>query len=291
MKIFLCLFLTISLFCYGNRHEFELLEEFSLQQLIRQRAPLKGIDRYAEWVPFSDNNVSLHDGRKMSASFIYPTGKKNEKYHDFIASQAPMQDNIHLFWQMIWEQEVTQVVMTTELYEEDGEELCATYWPKNLGEKLICENGIEVTFIEEKWLLAELQENIQIRKFQVNWKHQNRLVTHYWYHNWPDDAAPKVPRTMTCMIETVQRDKASSKTTVPILVHCAAGVGRTGVFIVLYHIAQRAKNDDFVIPLFELVANLRWQRQDMVGELAQYEFCLINSSSVPPLFRSAPSHE
>ncbi len=252
-------------------HEFALLEEFSVRQLSRLRPPMKGMDRYEEWVPFYENKVSLQDGTEMSASFIYPGSLRGENYQNFIASQSPMAENLHLFWQMVWEKRIDQIVMTTELYEDDGEELCSVYWPQQIGERIILKNGIEVTLMEEKWLLPELQENIQIRKFHVHYEHQDRFVTHYWYHHWPDGTAPNAFRTIFTMIEAVENDKVLSTT--PILAHCAAGVGRTGVFIALYHMMQRAEKGDISIPLFEFVANLRWQRPDMVGDLVQYAFC------------------
>lgn len=84
---------------------------------------------------------------------------------------------------------------------------------------------------------------------------------------------PSAYLTILTMINAVQKDRAQSDTNSPILAHCAAGVGRTGVFITFYHMQQRIENGDRIASLFEFVAKLRWQRPEMVYVLPQYEFC------------------
>ena len=237
--------------------EFTLLEAFSDRQMTRMRPFQEGIDRFPEWVPFRENRVQLEDGTEMSASFI-------EAGRDlFIACQAPMLENRHLFWQMVWEQGVDQIVMTTELQDVDGDELASPYWPEQQAERL--RNGIGIELVEEKWLFPENFEKIQIRTFQLRYNDQTRLVTHYWYRNWLDNCLPEM-HTLLAMVQTVHGDKKSDAR---ILAHCAAGVGRTGVFISLYHFLH---NKEPLAP-FELVARLRWQRPEMVGVLKQYAFC------------------
>lgn len=300
---FLFCYVAIGSFCYGNQdfisqfkdewklfvdtnnitqsdagdniyQEFALIEKFGFRQLARLRDPIKGVDRFEDWVPYKDNRITLSDGSEASASLVFPSIQKDIGYHSFIASQAPMKSNISNFWKLVWERGIEQIVMTTELYEDDGEELCVAYWPVQIDKNLICENGIEVSLIEKNWLLAEEEENIQIQRFNVSWRKQERIVTHYWYHNWPHDAAPREPESIIALIKTVQGDKVKLNAEVPILAHCAAGVGRTGVFIALYHLVQRAiVGSPYPLSLFDLVAHLRWQRRDMVGELSQYEFC------------------
>jgi protein tyrosine phosphatase len=162
--------------------EFSLLREFSVQQSIRQRPYIQTIDRHEDYRPYVENKITLLNGTEMSASLIQLTNLKKE-YHDFIAAQAPFQHNIPAFWQMILENQIDQIVMLTELFETENlsKELATSYWPQKIDEKMILENGLEITLIEESELLSELKEKIQIRKFSLQNQGKERLVTHYWY--------------------------------------------------------------------------------------------------------------
>lgn len=249
--------------------EFAFIEEFGTQQFPRRRPGIEGMDRDPRWTPYKENKVSLHNGSEMSASFIDLSSHPEQRYHNFIASQAPYTHNAHLFWQMIWEKKIDQIVMVTELREPKGE-LSAPYWPAD-EETVALPNSLKITLVDEQWLLPNLKENIQIRTFRLSRNGQERRVVHYWYHNWPDQSAPSQSKTILTLIERVKRDKAKSHS--PILVHCHGGVGRSGVFIALYHMLQRKEVGDEQMSLFECVAYMRWQRPKMVSKPSQYEFC------------------
>lgn len=251
------------------KKEFALIEEFGVRQFHRRRPGIKGMDRDERWVPFQDNKVTLSDGIEMSASHVRFA---KAGYHNFIASQAPYKHNIHLFWQMIWENQTNQIVQVTELAEPTGE-LSVPYWPEKIGETVTLETGLKITFAEERWLLPEIHEKIQIRTFHLFHKGERRVVTHYWYRNWPDRTAPGQSRTIATLIETVHQEKLQSGSQAPIAVHCHGGVGRTGVFITLYHWTQRNQFGETPVPFFDFVASLRWQRPKLLSNPAQYAFC------------------
>ena len=129
-------------------YEFGLLEEFSLRQIIRSRPFDPLMDRYDDGCPYHENKITLLDGTEMSASTV----RLHEdvfNYDKFIATQAPFQHNVHSFWKMIEENDIDQVVMLTELFEDPSFELCYAYWPKNKDEKLILKNGTEITLSDE----------------------------------------------------------------------------------------------------------------------------------------------
>lgn len=268
-----------------QEYEFSLIEEFSDQQCSRFRPYIETMDRHDDCRPYEDTQIVLSNGSEMSASFVRTSEQENQ-YQNFIASQAPLKQSIQLFWQMILEHNLDQVVMLTEFLDIDNkEELADLYWPTNVNETLILKNDISVTLLEEKNLLEELEEYIQIRRFKVKSKNEERVVTHYWYRNWLDNDVPRHLQTLLTLINAVESDKSSLASNSPILVHCSAGVGRTGVFIVLYHLLERIKFNDQKIDLFEYIAFLRWQRPYLVGILPQYKYCnqmneLFHSSSI-----------
>lgn len=248
--------------------ELALIEEFGNMQFPRRRNSIKGMDRDERWIPYNENRVTLRNGTEMSASHM----RFDAPYHSFIASQAPYKHNISLFWQMIWENQTNQIVQVTELQEPKGE-LSVPYWPEKKSEALSLDTGLKITMLDERWLLSDLHEKIQIRTFEIQKDGQKRVVTHYWYRNWPDNNPPGQMQTIAVLIDTVQREKVQSGSQAPILVHCHAGVGRTGVFIALYHLTQRSQMGEPSVKFFDLVASLRWQRPRMVGNPKQYAYC------------------
>lgn len=251
-------------------YEFALLDEFSVTQNIRHRPYMKFIDRNKYCLPFLENRITLNDGTEMSASAVMTSNG----YQHFIATQAPFKSNKHFFWQMVLENEIDQIVMVTEFTDIDtARALADPYWPQQLNEKIVLENGLEVTLLEERDLFSELDEYIQMRKFNLHSQEDDKIVTHYWYRNWIDGSAPKQSETILALINKVENDKVLLKSNAPILVHCSAGVGRTGVFLALYHLMQREKNNDQKINFFNFVAFLRWQRHYLVATPAQYKFC------------------
>jgi protein tyrosine phosphatase len=258
----------------GSEHyqdyEFSLLEEFSDQQAVRCRPYIETVDRHIDCRPYSDNKIDLFDGTEMSASLVPLPGT-----HHFVAAQAPLEHNIPMFWQMISESQMDQIVMLTELTEIKHPEkvLANSYLPQKVGEKIILENDIEITLLEETLLLSELEENIQIRKINLHHQGKDRVITHYWYRNWLDHSVPTQLETISTLINTVEGHKNSLGSNSPILVHCSGGVGRTGVFITLYHLMQRVKYNKEKISLFDFVAYLRWHRPYLIAQLGQYKFC------------------
>lgn len=94
-------------------------------------------------------------------------------------------------------------------------------------------------------------------------------VVHFYFKKWPDHGCPNDPMHLITFVRKVKAEKIPSYS--PIVVHCSAGVGRTGTFIGLDIIMQRLKNES-KINIYETVKKLRFQRMKMVQSLAQYTF-------------------
>ncbi len=254
--------------------EFSLIEEWGKEQFPRRRDSIPGMDdRDCRWVPFVENKVTLADGTEMSASFINFNWTSDDSYHNFIASQAPLQKNQHLFWKMIWEKGIEQTVMVTEMRDNEIRELCYPYFPESMGQKVQFDDGLQIECVEESRLMPTCKENVQIRLLKVSFEGQERILTHYWYRNWPDQTAPQQTNTLISLIQEVAKDKNAIDSQTPILVHCAGGVGRTGTLIASYHLAQRVEKGASIPRIFDLIAEMRWQRTKVVSRPDQYEFC------------------
>lgn len=252
-------------------YEFLLIKEYTRQQAYRQRAFNGFIDRHRKFQPYLENQVVLTTGTQMSASLIQLNNTESA-YQKFIASQAPLKESVELFWQMILEQEINQIVMLTEFQDFNHYELAFPYWPLQLFESINFGNEIQITCIEKYDFPNGLEEFIEIRKLEVNFKGQNFLIKHYWYRNWLDNSVPRQPKIVMNLINTIMTDKKTLDKNIPILVHCSAGVGRTGVFILLYNLIEMEEKNESA-NLFYLTGYLRWQRAFMLSSISQYKFC------------------
>eukprot|EP00096_Caligus_rogercresseyi_P003566 TRINITY_DN1678_c0_g1_i1.p1 TRINITY_DN1678_c0_g1~~TRINITY_DN1678_c0_g1_i1.p1 ORF type:complete len:202 (-),score=47.81 TRINITY_DN1678_c0_g1_i1:569-1174(-) len=176
---------------------------------------------------------------------------------------------------MIWEENVRVIVMLTNCVE--GGLKCSLYWPHLLGGSRRFFNNIQV-------LLYDVQEapDYTIRKFDVSKAEEERSssssreIVQIQYKAWPDRTAPRDPRDLLQLIQ-VTRALAnmynSNEGPGPILVHCSAGVGRSGTFIAVDQLTRMIDCDkNSKIDIFHIVYQLRRDRRHMVQTLPQYSY-------------------
>ncbi|KAM8738248.1 receptor-type tyrosine-protein phosphatase epsilon-like isoform 2-T2 [Acanthopagrus schlegelii] len=223
-------------------------------------------NRYPNILPYDHSRVVLShlDGHPCSdyinASYIDGFKEKNK----FIAAQGPKLETVADFWRMIWEQKTTTIVMLTNL-KERKEDKCFQYWP----EKGCWMYGNVRVAMEDFTVLVDYT----IRKFCVQYGSDGprapRLVTQLHFTSWPDFGVPFSPIGMLKFLKKVKAVNPSYAG--PIVVHCSAGVGRTGTFIVIdsmidmMHMEQR-------LDVFGFVSRIREQRCQLIQTDMQYSF-------------------
>ncbi|XP_066297896.1 receptor-type tyrosine-protein phosphatase S-like [Branchiostoma lanceolatum] len=197
------------------------------------------------------------DSDYIHASYIdgYNEDKK------FIAAQGPKPNTVHDFWRMMWETGSTAIVMVTNL-EEKGKTKCTKYWPDS-GEEVY--GQITVTLADTIPMVYYVT-----RVFLVSKKDEKqRKITQFQFLGWPDFGAPRNPAELLKFHQKVMTSITSRDR--PIVVHCSAGVGRTGTFItmdaMLAMMAEEGKVD-----VFGYVSKMRQSRSQMVQAEAQYVF-------------------
>uniref|UniRef100_A0A4W5PK21 Receptor-type tyrosine-protein phosphatase epsilon n=1 Tax=Hucho hucho TaxID=62062 RepID=A0A4W5PK21_9TELE len=196
----------------------------------------------------------------INASYIDGYKEKNK----FIAAQGPMHDTVADFWRMVWEQKTATIVMLTNL-KERKEDKCYQYWPD---QGCWMYGNVRVA-VEDFTVLVDYT----IRKFCVQYVSvlvcAPCLVTQLHFTNWPDFGVPFSPIGMLKFLKKVKTVNPSYAG--PIVVHCSAGVGRTGTFIVIdamidmMHVEQR-------LDVFGFVTRIREQRSQLVQTDMQYSF-------------------
>ncbi|XP_036608722.1 receptor-type tyrosine-protein phosphatase mu isoform X3 [Trichosurus vulpecula] len=237
-------------------------------------------NRYGNIIAYDHSRVRLQT-LEGDTNSDYINGNYIDGYHrpnHYIATQGPMQETIYDFWRMVWHENTASIIMVTNLVEV-GRVKCCKYWPDDTE----IYKDIKVTLIETE-LLAEYV----IRTFAVEKRgvHEIREIRQFHFTGWPDHG---VPYHATGLLGFVRQVKSKSPPNAgPLVVHCSAGAGRTGCFIVIDIMLDMAEREG-VVDIYNCVRELRSRRVNMVQTEEQYVFihdaileaCLCGDTSVP----------
>ena len=224
------------------------------------------------------NNISIDD--YINASYINgPFISKTDK-NMFIATQGPLKNTIYNFWEMIYNKKINLIIMLTKS-NEDGKNKSEIYWPENNNDLIINKNNnqINISLIENSVII---QDSLIKRKLKFNNnKNNNLIVTQYQFISWPDHHVPiedeNTYKIIEILMNNIYDNFFENNFNIPILIHCSAGVGRTGTFIALCNIIRCLKKlkeigEKPILNVFNVVRKLREERYSMVTDKQQYKF-------------------
>uniref|UniRef100_A0A668A908 Receptor-type tyrosine-protein phosphatase F n=1 Tax=Myripristis murdjan TaxID=586833 RepID=A0A668A908_9TELE len=221
-------------------------------------------NRYANVIAYDHSRVILTpvDGVPgsdyINANYIDGYRKQNA----YIATQGPLPETLSDFWRMVWEQRTSTIVMMTRL-EEKSRVKCDQYWPSRGTETY---GMIQVTMLDTVELATYSVRTFALYK---NGSSEKREVRQFQFMAWPDHGVPEYP---TPTLAFLRRVKACNPPDAgPMVVHCSAGVGRTGCFIVIEAMLERMKHEKSV-DIYGHVTCMRAQRNYMVQTEDQYIF-------------------
>uniref|UniRef100_A0A674MTT3 protein-tyrosine-phosphatase n=1 Tax=Takifugu rubripes TaxID=31033 RepID=A0A674MTT3_TAKRU len=237
-------------------------------------------NRYGNIIAYDHSRVRLQalEGEQSSD---YINANYVDGYHrpnHYIATQGPMQETVFDFWKMVWQENTAAIVMVTNLVEV-GRVKCCKYWPDDTE----IYRDVKVTLIE-----TELLSEYVIRTFAVEKRgaHEIREIRQFHFTGWPDHG---VPYHATGLLGFIRRVKSKTMTNAgPMVVHCSAGAGRTGCFIVIDIMLDMAEREG-VVDIYNCVRELRSRRVNMVQTEEQYVFihdaileaCLCGDTTIP----------
>ncbi|KAM9797060.1 protein tyrosine phosphatase receptor type Fa isoform 1-T1 [Syngnathus typhle] len=221
-------------------------------------------NRYANVIAYDHTRVLLApvDGVPgsdyINANYVDGYRKQNA----YIATQGPLPDTLGDFWRLVWEQRTSTVVMMTRL-EEKSRVKCDQYWPSRGTETY---GMIQVTMLDSVDLATYSVRTFALYK---NGSSERREVRQFQFMAWPDHGVPEYP---TPTLAFLRRVKACNPPDAgPMVVHCSAGVGRTGCFMVIDAMLERMKHEHSV-DVYGHVTCMRAQRNYMVQTEDQYVF-------------------
>ncbi|RWS04228.1 amPTPR4c-like protein [Dinothrombium tinctorium] len=195
----------------------------------------------------------------------------------FIATQAPIPATVNDFWRMVFDADARTIVTLTRLV-ENNKTKCEKYWADE-GTKTFGE--ISVTTAE-----TENLPDLDIRHYNIERDSETREVIHFHFLGWPDTGTPTDPDALLNVIEKVRKSPTFGAVH-PVVVHCSAGVGRTGTFLLLFNMIEMAEKSDEV-DVYKYFAKLRTQRVNAIEALDQYRF--VYSTLVKHLTRDKPDN-
>ncbi|XP_036398330.1 LOW QUALITY PROTEIN: tyrosine-protein phosphatase non-receptor type 21-like [Megalops cyprinoides] len=235
-------------------------------------------NRFQDVLPYDDTRVELVPTKENNTGYINASHIRvtvgGEEW-SYIASQGPLSNTCQDFWQMVWEQSVAIIAMVTA-EEEGGREKSFRYWPR-LGSRhnTVTYGRFKITtrFRTDSGCYATT--GLKIKHLLTG---QERTVWHLQYTDWPDHGCPEDFKGFLSYLEEIQSVRRHTNSTtdtkntnLPVLVHCSAGVGRTGV-VILSEIMIACLEHNEMLDVPTVLNMLRQQRMMMVQTISQYTF-------------------
>ncbi|XP_026524087.1 receptor-type tyrosine-protein phosphatase eta-like isoform X2 [Notechis scutatus] len=225
----------------------------------------KGKNRYNNVLPYDISRVKLSIQNHPTDDYInanYMPGYNSKK--EFIAAQGPLPNTVQDFWRMIWEKKIYTVVMLTKCVEQ-GRTKCEEYWPnkqsKNYGDLMVAMTS-EI-FLPE-WTIRDFS-------IQQSDSPESHPVRQFHFTAWPDHGVPETTDLLISFRHLVHEFMKQKPQSSPTLVHCSAGVGRTGTFIAIDRLIQQMEMEN-TVDVYGTVYDLRMHRSLMVQTEDQYVF-------------------
>lgn len=220
-------------------------------------------DRYKTILPNPQSRVCLgraqsqEDGDYINANYIRGYDGQEKVY---IATQGPMPNTVADFWEMVWQEEVFLIVMLTQL--QESKEKCVHYWPTE-----------EETYGPFRIRTRDKKEHPEytVQHLTIQCQQECRQVKHILFSAWPDHQTPESAAPLLRLVAEVEDSPKTAGKTGPIVVHCSAGIGRTGCFIATRIGCQQLKARGEV-DILGIVCQLRLDRGGMIQTAEQYQF-------------------
>lgn len=247
------------------RSDMQLLNSQPTPEFYRCSRP--DLNRYQDILPYSHSRVVLLECNNAEcADYINACHIKPFFSRDltrYIAAGAPPVTAYDNFWKLIWEQDVRVIVMLTQ-EKENGRRKADPYWPKK--QRVFGEVSVEL-------LDCSTEGFVVTRAFNITCNNVTRSLTHFQYTGWPDHGAPSESDALVPLFLRYRQVRDSlPRGSGPVVVHCSAGVGRSGTFIgadmVLDNLTEPFPLDS--LNLFSLIRALRMSRTQMVQSWEQY---------------------
>ncbi|KTF80106.1 hypothetical protein cypCar_00036679 [Cyprinus carpio] len=249
----------------------------------------KDKNRFTNVLAYDSSRVHLTTNDESDSDYInanYMPGYGNAS-RQYIAAQGPLPSTVNDFWKMVWEKRSQVIVMVTNCT-EGGRVKCEQYWPMDYTPCLYGQLLVTVKS-EDKF------PSWTLREFNVKNKttSETRTVRHFQFIAWPDHGVPTGTEELIQFRGLIRQQVESSFSAGPTIVHCSAGVGRTGTLIALDVLLQQLDKEK-AVGISAFVQQMRLSRPLMVQTESQYVFlhqCIMDTLQPKVVPKSDPLYE
>nr|XP_033786523.1 tyrosine-protein phosphatase non-receptor type 3 isoform X3 [Geotrypetes seraphini] len=220
-------------------------------------------NRYKDVLPYDVSRVTLQGNEDyINANYVNMEIPVAGIVNKYIATQGPLPHTCAHFWQLVWEHSLSLIIMLTTLTER-GRTKCHQYWPDP--PEVMEYGNFRVKCLSEDCTLAYVFREMLVTNIETGQEH---AVTHLQYVAWPDHGVPDDSTDFLDFVNCVRQKRVENE---PVLVHCSAGIGRTGVLVTMETAMCLIERNQPVYPL-DIVRKMRDQRAMMVQTSSQYKF-------------------
>ncbi|RZF40118.1 hypothetical protein LSTR_LSTR011246 [Laodelphax striatellus] len=235
----------------------------------------KFLNRYRDVIPYDHTRIVLSKG---DCDYINANLVKVEKAErHYILTQGPLPFTTSHFWLMVWEQKCKAVIMLNKVIEKNMIK-CHQYWPvgsKNGGEDdmMLTDVGLKVELMSETDCSYYITRKLRLTDVESR---ESREILHFQYTTWPDYGIPQSPTAFLHFLGDIRKCGALSSSVGPAVVHCSAGIGRSGSFCLVDSclvIIKEKQLDDLTIR--DILMEMRKYRMGLVQTAEQLRFCYL----------------
>uniref|UniRef100_A0A669P5Y4 Tyrosine-protein phosphatase non-receptor type n=2 Tax=Phasianus colchicus TaxID=9054 RepID=A0A669P5Y4_PHACC len=225
-------------------------------------------NRYRDVSPYDHSRVKLQNTENdyINASLVVI----EEAQRCYILTQGPLPNTCCHFWLMVWQQKTKAVVMLNRIVEKDSVK-CAQYWPTRGEEFMIfSETGFRVRLVSEDVKSYYTVHLLQLENINSG---ESRMISHFHYTTWPDFGVPESPASFLNFLFKVRESGCLSPEHGPAVVHCSAGIGRSGTFsLVDSCLVLMEKKDPFSVDIKKVLLDMRKYRMGLIQTPDQLRF-------------------
>ncbi|KAM3872677.1 tyrosine-protein phosphatase non-receptor type 2a [Diretmus argenteus] len=229
----------------------------------------RNLNRYRDVSPYDHSRVKLEnsDNDYINASLVMV----EEAQRAYILSQGPLRNTCGHFWLMIWEQCSKAVIMLNRVIEK-GSEKCAQYWPTTEEQQMsFTDTGFVVRLVSEE---DQSYYTIRVLELQNTKKGEMRKIYHFHYTTWPDFGVPESPASFLNFLFKVRESGSLGPEHGPSVVHCSAGIGRSGTFSLVDTclILMDKREDPSSVDIQRVLLDMREYRMGLIQTPDQLRF-------------------
>jgi len=228
-------------------------------------------NRYIDVKPYDRSRIKLSrakDTDYINANLV----TVHKAARQYILTQGPLPDTLEHFWLMVWEQKSNVIVMLNRILEMEEFVKCEQYWPDSVGAKVHYRNvNLTVTLKS-----VETMKHFTIRKMTLedNETERSRTVTQFHSTAWPDHDQPESPSSVLRLLAAIRKSGGLDKMDEPTIVHCSAGIGRSGTFCLIDSVLTMVENQGSTegIDIINTLIEMRDYRMGLIQSPVQLRF-------------------